>query len=397
MPRRHTRRCLLAGAGLAGLGVASGANVTTKDERAPDSETRPARARPVPFHGEHQAGITTAPQTHLHLVAFDVDVTTAAQLRDLLATWTAGAERLTQGATPPGPAGDRSWRDSGEAAGHRHGRLTVTLGLGPGVFGERLGLGERRPADLTRLPAFDGDDLDPARSDGDLCLQICADDPQVAFHALHTLTRLAHGAARVRWIQNGFHRAPTPGATGRNVLGFKDGTRNVAVGDAAATARHVWIGDGWMRGGTYLVYRRVRAVLDVWDVTSTAEQERVIGRAKQTGAPPGGRHERDQLDPHELPVGAHVREAAPERNGGASLLRRGYNYSDGFDRATGQIDAGLAFISFQRSLEPFVRIQRRLATHDALNKHVLHTASAAFLVPPGARPGEILAQGLFAA
>ena len=169
------------------------------------------------------------------------------------------------------------------------------------------------------------------------------------------------------------------------MLGFRDGTRNLTPDDPADAGR-LWVDRGWMRDGTYLVMRRVRTVLDVWDVTSVAEQERVMGRHKASGAPLGTRDERAAFDPHGLPRGAHVREAAPESNGGAKILRRGYAFSDGLDRETGQLDAGLVFLSFQRDPEQFVRIQRRLAEHDALNKHLLHTASAVFAVPPGPAP-----------
>lgn len=384
-----------------GLGAAGGAVASHGEGAQPpgaaDEAARTPADGPTAFYGEHQGGIATPPQDHLQFAAFDADAADAAGVRDLLRLWSQAAAQLTAGRPAPRPSGDPSWNDSGEALGHAPARLTVTVGLGPGLFSERFGLSDRRPDRFAALPAFVGDDIDPRRSGGDLALQICADDPQVAFHALHTLTRIAHGAARVRWVQSGFRRSPRPGATPRNLLGFMDGSRNVDPADRIAAANAVWASDGWMRGGTFLAYRRVRTVLDVWDVTSPAEQERVIGRDKASGAPLGGRGERDRFRPANLPVGSHVREAAPESNGGATMLRRGYNYSDGYDPATGQLDAGLVFISLQRSLEQFVRVQRRLAGHDALNKHVLHTGSAVFAVPPGARRGGFVGESLFAA
>ena len=92
----------------------------------------------------------------------------------------------------------------------------------------------------------------------------------------------------------------------------------------------------------------------------------------------------------------HVRLAHPDSNGGARILRRGYNFVDGSD-GLGQLSAGLFFISYQRSPEQFVRIQRNLAgsTRDALNEYVRHVGSALFAVPPGVRAGRSIGEGLF--
>jgi deferrochelatase/peroxidase EfeB len=268
-------------------------------------------------------------------------------------------------------------------------------------------LASRRPPALRALPAFGADALEPARSDGDLAVQICCDDPQVAFHAFHALANAARGVAEPRWLQSGFLGARADRSTPRNLLGFKDGTRNLSPTDAAATRRHLWAdaadGAPWMAGGTYLVARRIRTVLDVWDATSTEGQEVTIGRRKRSGAPLTGRREQDVPDFHAtttdgpvIPADAHIRLAAPEQNAGTQILRRSYNYDDGIDRDTAQVDAGLFFVCFQRNPETqFVAIQRRLAADDALSQHLIHTASAIFACPPGAPPGGYVGQGLF--
>ena len=95
-----------------------------------------------------------------------------------------------------------------------------------------------------------------------------------------------------------------------------------------------------------------------------------------------------------MPVDAHVRLAAPETNGGAALLRRGYSYTDGIESASGQLDAGLFFISFQRDPQQFIDVQRKLGSSDALNEYIRHTGSAVFAVPPGATRGGYLGDGL---
>src|SRR6185436_8956816 len=101
--------------------------------------------------------------------------------------------------------------DTGEALGLTPARLTLTFGFGPSLFDGRFGAAAHRPAALRPLPPLPGDELDPARSDGDLCVQACADDPQVAFHAVRNLARIGRGAVVMRWAQLGFGRASTTG------------------------------------------------------------------------------------------------------------------------------------------------------------------------------------------
>jgi deferrochelatase/peroxidase EfeB len=415
-----TRRGVLSGAAMfgAGLGVdrlLGGSH--SGSSRKPGSSD--AAEDPVPFYGYHQAGIATPAQEYLYFAAFDVTGNTLEALRGLLQQWTAAAEALTAGM--PYLPNDRQEMgqppiETGEAVGLGAARLTLTFGFGPRLLGsgasDRFGLAYRRPGELETLPAFRGESLESGRSGGDLCVQACADDPQVAFHAVHVLSRIANGTAVLRWAQAGYGRTSSTSssqATPRNLMGFKDGTNNIRAEQADAMREHVWVGnsDGppWMVGGSYLIVRRIKIVFDVWDGTSLEGQQRVIGREKLSGAPLGGRSERDPVvldaardgEP-EIPLDAHIRLASPQSNHGHRILRRGYSYSEGVEPGTGEIDAGLFFIAFQRSpRRQFVPLQRRLAASDALNHHTLHTASAIFACPPGlTAPGGFIGQGLFA-
>ncbi len=387
---RVSRRGLLAGAGAMGAGALLAA--------CGDDAPADAPAAVVPFFGEHQAGIATPAQDRLHFVAFDLlDGTSRADLVDLLKVWTSAAAAMAAGVEvgrsddPQAPP-----LDTGEAVGLPASRLTITAGFGTSLFDSRFGLRGDRPAALADLPHFADDDLDPARSDGDLCIQACADDPQVAVHAVRNLARLAHGVAGVRFSQLGFGRTSSTTAaqaTPRNMFGFKDGTANLKLEDATALRRHVWVGRGdgtrWMTGGSYLVQRRIRMTIETWDRDSLADQEQVIGRHKRSGAPLGETDEFASLDLKRTPEQSHVRLAHPESNGGAALLRRGYSFVDGSD-GLGRLDAGLFFLAYQRDPRAqFVRIQQRLAGkhNDAMNEYVTHVGSGLYAIPPGVDRG----------
>jgi deferrochelatase/peroxidase EfeB len=394
----------LVGYELAGTGSASPASSPPTDGSAsPDAGGSTAAI--VPFRDVHQAGIATPAQDRLAFAAFNVTGLDQAALVALLRTWTDAAERMTRG-EPIGPPETDPLAppdDTGEPAGLRPGRLTITIGFGPSLFDDRFGLATRRPTALADLPPFAGDFLEPGRSGGDLCLQACADDPQVAFHAVRNLARLGRGTVVMRWFQLGFGRtASTSSAqvTPRNLQGFKDGTNNIVAENEPLMRDHVWVGDEtdqpWLRDGSYLVIRRIRMLIESWDRTSLGEQERVIGRRKSSGAPLGATAEHDPVDLGAaaadgtpiIATDAHVRQAAPSAGAGERILRRGYSYTDGIDPLTGLLDAGLFFIAYQQDpLRGFVPIQRRLAGQDALNEYIRHTGSALFACPPGVGAG----------
>jgi deferrochelatase/peroxidase EfeB len=404
LPARLTRARLLAGAAGAGLALGGvGAERLVSD----DGSTT------VPFYGRHQAGIATPAQDRLHFAAFDLATENRSELRDVLRAWSDAAARLTEG-RPVGAAttGLAPPDDTGEALGLSSARLTVTFGFGPTLFaregGDRFGLARFRPPALAPLPSFAGDELEPERCGGDLAVQACADDPQVAFHAVRNLARIGRGAVALRWSQLGFGRTSSTSRaqqTPRNLMGFKDGTNNLELEDDRALAEHVWLGPShepaWLRGGSYLVTRRIRMLIEAWDRASLDDQERTIGRRKASGAPLGGRRELDPVDlaAHAngapvVPADAHIRLAAAAENGGVRILRRGYSFTDGMDGRSGQLDAGLFFVSFQNDPRAFVRLQRRLARSDALNEYVVHTGSALFACPPGASRGGYVGETL---
>ena len=373
--------------------------------------------------GAHQPGITTAAQDRLHFVSFDVITDSRDELVAMLQAWTVAADRMMrgEGAGPVGPvkgAYDAPPDDTGEAIGLPPSRLTLTVGFGPGLFRDadgldRFGLADRRPAALEDLPHFPGDALDPATSGGDLCVQACADDPQVAVHAIRNLARIGFGTVSVRWSQLGFGRTSSTTAsqdTPRNLFGFKDGTMNILADETEELARHVWVGAdddaraGWLTGGSYLVARRIAMAIEVWDRQPLGDQERFIGRTKGSGAPLSGGEEFDEpdfaLEGSEgpiMPVDSHVRVVHPDVNAGHRLLRRGYNFVDG-SNALGGLDAGLFFLAYVRDPQrQFVPMQTAMAKSDALMEYLRFTSSALFAVPPGVSgPDDWFGSALFA-
>jgi deferrochelatase/peroxidase EfeB len=397
MSRRRVFGLAGAGVALAGAGAA-GAGI----DRAFGGHTAAAATDIVGFHGTHQAGIVTPAQEHLHFAALDVTTKDRAELVSLLRTWTDAARRMTagrevgtSGAVGGSPAAPPS--DTGEALELPTSSLTLTIGFGPSLFDDRFGLADRRPAALTELPAFPKDKLDPARSGGGLCIQACANDPQVAVHAVRNLVRLGFGTTEVRWSQLGFGRSSstsTSQSTPRNLFGFKDGTKNLKAEDPALDGQ-VWVteadGQPWLAGGSYLVARRIRMHIETWDRTSLDEQEKVVGRSKGSGAALGQSAEFDDVDLHVggadgeplVPVDSHIRLASSETVNGAKILRRGYNFVDGSD-GLGHLEAGLFFLCFNRDPRTqFIPMQKALSAKDAMMEYVQHTGSALFAVPPG--------------
>ncbi|GLI27164.1 peroxidase [Agromyces rhizosphaerae] len=417
--RRHLLGLFGAGAAGVAAGAVGGAAVVAATAGGAQAVSG-SGAEQYPFFGTHQAGITTPAQDRLHFAAFDVaDSLDRDGLIELLTEWTDAAARLTQGleVAEGGAVGGSDVAppvDTGEALGLPAAGLTITFGFGPGLFEDadgvdRFGIAARRPAELVDLPRFQGDALVPQYTGGDLCIQACADDPQVAVHAIRNLSRIAFGRASLRWSQLGFGRTSstsTAQATPRNLFGFKDGTANIKAEERDALGEHVWAapddGPAWMAGGSYLVARRIRMIIENWDRVQLGEQEMLVGRSKGEGAPLSGGTEFTEPDFEAtgaagqplIDTAAHVKLAHPTQNGGARMLRRGYNFVDGND-ALGRLDAGLFFLSFQRSPQQFIDVQRSLAA-DGLNEYLKHVGSAIFAVPGGVAEGEFVGQRLFA-
>ena len=301
-----TRRGLLVGAGGALASVSAGALA-----RAATPAPQDPVALQEPFFGPHQGGIATRQQTQTYFAAFDLLAKTRDELIAMLQLWTIGAARMCAGETVHDLGQDVSVeaRDGGSALGLPPSRLTITFGFGPGLFSkdgvDRYGLAAKRPAGLVVMPKFNGDQLEAARTGGDLSVQACADDPQVAFHAVRELARLSYGFAQFRWAQAGFLPDTPTEETARNQMGFKDGTINPPGPATAPTPDSprnfnevVWVDDegpAWMRGGSYLVARRIRISLEHWDRSEVDFQEQVIGRHKYSGAPIGKANEHDSL------------------------------------------------------------------------------------------------------
>ncbi|MFF9085695.1 iron uptake transporter deferrochelatase/peroxidase subunit [Streptomyces sp. NPDC014991] len=400
--RGVSRRALLGTAGATGLvlGAAGGAvgYAAAPAQAAPLSSVGSGRAM---FHGKHQPGITEGLQACGHLVAFDLTAGAGRkQATALLRRWSATAERLMAGEAAPHD-------DTGVARDAGPSSLTLTFGFGRSFFA-RTGLEKQRPGALDPLPDFSSDRLDRARSDGDLWVQIGANDALVAFHALRAIQKDAGSAARVRWQMNGFNRSPGATAhpmTARNLMGQLDGTRNPEPADTDFEKRIFVPASGepaWMADGSYAVVRRIRMLLDDWEKLSLTAQEQVIGRRKADGAPLSGGEETTPMDlektdahgEYVVPLTAHARITRPDRNGGATMLRRPFSYHDGID-PDGTPDAGLLFICWQADpLRGFVPVQRKLDRGDALSKYIRHEASGLFAVPGGAAEGEYVGQRL---
>lgn len=406
----------LAGAGVAGVAI-GGASVGAVVSGG-GATNAAGVSTAYPFFGEHQAGITTPAQDRLHFAAFDLSATTSRDdLIALLKDWSFAAARMTQGqdvsesgavnGSPLAPPDD-----TGEALNLPASGLTITIGFGPTLFTtddgvDRFGIASRKPTLLASLPRFSGDALKPANGGGDLCIQACADDPQVAVHAIRNLTRIAFGRASIRWSQLGFGRTSstsTSQVTPRNLFGFKDGTANIKAEDPMTVNDQVWVGvddAAWLTGGSYLVTRKIRMIIEAWDRVMLGEQEKVIGRSKGEGAPLSGGTEFSPIDLEAkgaagqplIDSNAHVRLAHSSMTKGSQLLRRGYNFVDGNDEL-GRLDAGLFFISFQRSPQQFIDVQSSLS-RDALNEYVKHVSSGVFAIPPGAASGSYVGATLF--
>ncbi|WP_432838618.1 Dyp-type peroxidase [Dactylosporangium sp. CA-092794] len=400
--RPVSRRSLLTGGALTVGGAVAGAAATAvvRDGGGTDpakASTVDFGAQVVPFHGEHQAGVETPAQSHATFVALDLKpgVDRAALVR-LMRLLTDDAARLAQGTAP--------LADGQPELAVLPARLTVTFGFGPALF-DAAGLAGQRPESLQQLPPFDIDKLQPQWCEGDLLLQICADDPLTVAHAQRMLVKDSRAFATVRWVQRGFRRGrgvQDDGATQRNVLGQVDGTANPPPGtDVFAGA--VWTDSGpdWLRGGTTLVLRRIRAELEAWDAADTDGKEFAVGRRLSDGAPLTGRAEHDPLDlaaknAYGFPIISEFSHAARAHvlSDRQRIFRRPYNYDEPPD-ADGTADSGLIFAAYQRDVaRQFLPIQRNLAEADLLNDWITPIGSAVFAIPPGCQPGGWIGQEL---
>ena len=392
--KKMDRREFLKKAGIGGAGLALGvsgasaffANKAQEEKKISDG------GEEISFYGEHQAGITTPMQKNIYFVVLDLHSTDKEEVIQMFKDWTDYSSKLVDGelVKKDGSNALLPPSDTGETVGLNPYRLTLTFGVSAD-FLKKMGLEKKRPKEFRDLPPFPKEQLQEKYTGGDIVIQACADDEQVAFHAVRNLVRKARNTVTMKWSQSGFAAIGDRMSTPRNLFGFKDGTANVTK--EKDFDKIIWTdSDDWMKGGTYMAVRRIQMFLETWDRTNLQEQENTFGRYKESGAPFGKKDEFDEVDLDLLPVDSHVR-LAKEVN--KPIYRRSYSYSDGIVEKTGQFDTGLLFLAFQKNPDSFVKVQTNLGAQDKMNEYVTHIGSGLFACFAGVKKGEYLGQKLF--
>ena len=140
--------------------------------------------------------------------------------------------------------------------------------------------------------------------------------------------------------------------------------------------------------------------LETWDRTNLQEQENTFGRYKESGAPFGEKDEFATIDIEKkgsdgkpiIPIDSHVYLA---KKAGYKIFRRAFSFSNGIDVISGQFDAGLLFLCFQKDPEQFIKIQNSLGNEDKLNEYITHVGTGIFACFGGVKKGEYIGQKLF--
>ena len=392
--KKMDRREFLKKAGIGGAGLAlglSGASAFFANKEHGSKQIADGQEE-ISFYGKHQAGITTPMQKNIYFVVLDLRTTDKNELIQLFKEWTDYSQKLVNGelVKKDGSNALLPPSDTGETVGLNPYRLTLTFGVSAS-FLTKLGLEKKRPKLFRDLPAFPKEQLREQYTGGDIVIQACADDEQVAFHAVRNLIRKGRNKVTMKWSQSGFAAIGDRMETPRNLFGFKDGTANVT--SEKDFNKVVWAdSQDWMNNGSYMAVRRIIMHLETWDRTNLQEQENTFGRYKESGAPFGKKNEFDEVDLSLLPVDSHVRLA---KEVDLPILRRSYSYSDGIDPKTGQFDAGLLFIAFQKDPDSFVKIQTNLGADDKMNEYVTHIGSGLFACFGGVKEGGYIGQDLF--
>ena len=392
--KKMDRREFLKKAGIGGAGLAlglSGASAFFANKEQ-DSKNIADGQEEISFYGKHQSGITTPMQKNIYFVVLDLHTKDKEEIIQLFKDWTNYSEKLVNGdlVKKDGSNALLPPSDTGETVGLNPYRLTLTFGVSAS-FLTKLGLEKKRPKLFRDLPAFPKEQLREQYTGGDIVIQACADDEQVAFHAVRNLIRKGRNKVTMKWSQSGFAAIGDRMETPRNLFGFKDGTANVTT--EKDFDKVVWAdSQDWMKNGSYMAVRRIIMHLETWDRTNLQEQENTFGRYKESGAPFGKQNELDEVDLSLLPVDSHVRLA---KEVDLPILRRSYSYSDGIDPKTGQFDAGLLFIAFQKDPDRFVKIQTNLGADDKMNEYVTHIGSGLFACFGGVKEGGYIGQDLF--
>ena len=392
--KKMDRREFLKKAGIGGAGLAlglSGASAFFANKEQGSKNIADGQEE-ISFYGKHQAGITTPMQKNIYFVVLDLHTKDKEEIIQLFKDWTDYSEKLVNGdlVKKDGSNALLPPSDTGETVGLNPYRLTLTFGVSAS-FLTKLGLEKKRPKLFRDLPAFPKEQLREQYTGGDIVIQACADDEQVAFHAVRNLIRKGRNKVTMKWSQSGFAAIGDRMETPRNLFGFKDGTANVTT--EKDFDKVVWSdSQDWMKNGSYMAVRRIIMHLETWDRTNLQEQENTFGRYKESGAPFGKQNEFDEVDLSLLPVDSHVRLA---KEVDLPILRRSYSYSDGIDPKTGQFDAGLLFIAFQKDPDSFVKIQTNLGAVDKMNEYVTHIGSGLFACFGGVKKGGYIGQDLF--
>ncbi|CAN5562676.1 iron uptake transporter deferrochelatase/peroxidase subunit [soil metagenome] len=409
-PRISRRKFVVGGAGAAGLAGAAALGWNAgKDEAPASAGGLPAPAR-LPFHGAHQTGITSHAPAAALMASFNLVADDRDEVSAVLRSLTEEFDTLMSGRPVPDRGEHYPPLDTGSLGTHPPpADLSLSLAIGASMFDDRFGLADRKPSELVTMTKLANDRLDQTRCHGDLLVNISGDSPDVCLFALRQVMRRTRANLVLKWMVEGFNRreAPEPGkAQVRNLLGFKDGTANLDPSDDSLMDQHIWVGEGdgepsWAVGGSYQAVRIIRMLVEQWDRAQLGEQEQIIGRVKGSGAPLGEEDETDDPDYENDPDGrrirldAHIRLANPRTAATQKnlILRRGFSYSRGFD-AAGRLDQGLAFVSYQRSLDDgFLAIQQRLSG-EPLEEYIRTEGGGYFFAFPGVSKGRYLGQDL---
>ncbi|MGX3020962.1 iron uptake transporter deferrochelatase/peroxidase subunit [Ursidibacter sp. B-7004-1] len=390
---QNARRDFLKQATLMSAGLMAG-TAYALEQRVP-----PQIKNSYPFFGTHQQGIATPAQKHIYFMVLDLHTHNIQEIKEMFKIWTEYSTNLTSGKNVK-TYGENAYVppvDTGEADGLNPYNLTLTFGVSPTFF-EKLGIEKLKPKALATLPHFPRDQLKEHYTGGDICIQACADDPQIAFHAVRNLVRVARAKITMRWSQSGFNSFEN-GDTPRNLFGFKDGTGNP---QGEALNETVWCNENdWLKNGSYLVARRIQMHLETWDRTNLNGQEETFGRHRDSGAPLGAKKEFDSVDLEKtdekgnvvIPEISHLHLA---KKTGLQILRRSFSYASGVDPRTGQFDAGLLFISFQKDPAQFITIQNSLGNIDKMNEYITHIGSGLFACFAGVKDeNDYLGKALF--
>lgn len=405
---------VIAGAVLVTVGILGVTNTTTSDTSIqleagadngitensinaprPLSEEVPISTSAVtPFYGERQAGVDSSVNLFQTFLGYNLDREDKELARSALVVITDDAARLTQG-TPA--LGDMEPEIAQEPA-----NLTITVGVGENFY--KI-IGKNKPKQLVKLPAFKTDKLQPQWKQTDFVIQISSNDPLTLSHTIRMINKSLDSIATLQWRQDGFVPVAdaVPGSESkRNLMGQVDGTVNPKP-NTEEFDNMVWVesSDPSENNGTVMVLRRIKLLMDEWDLLDQAAQENSIGRERGSGAPLGGVAESEDIplektDANGLPViplDSHARVARGDASG-ATIFRRPYNYDEGL--VNGEIEFGQLFIMYANDLQKgFIPMQTRIAESDSFNEWNETIGSSVYFILPGAKEGEFLGENLF--